>query len=323
MPRGGKRENSGALDGNSNAKIAQKQTMPRGGKRENSGAIAGNSNALRNKGGAAPLRNSNSLGKGAPIRNSNSSSRAKKISTLFAMGVELDYHGEFLKAISKYREVIELEPKHADAHNCIARLMTLRYYQGDFFNSGSFLQIAEHYKIADSGGCTFAKKNLYVLLFNGENGENGEFKPSPENYKEIVEHFKLIVSKAEAEYQELRDNASLLAAAFSHNQYAQVVFTCSTTENFAANIIIAESESRIAVAQDPSCSKYNADLASILTEANNIMGAIDYFKKALVIKPNCSYALEMLKSLQKQVNVMKLLNHSRQCNNIYCRLPSH
>ncbi len=67
------------------------------------------------------------------------------------MGLELDNHGEFLKALSKYREVIELEPKHADAHNCIGRLLTLRYYQGDFFNSGSFLQIAEHYKIADSG----------------------------------------------------------------------------------------------------------------------------------------------------------------------------
>jgi hypothetical protein len=182
-------------------------------------------------------------------------------------------------------------------------LLTLRYYQGDFFNSGSFLQIAERYKIADSGGCTFAKTNLYVLLFNGENGENGEFKPSPENYEEIVEHFKLCVSKAEAEYQASQDNASLLAAAFSHNLYAQVVFTCSTTENFAANIIIAESESRIAVAQNPSCLKYNADLASILTEANNIVGAIDYFKKALAIKPNCSYALEMLEILQKQVNV--------------------
>ena len=104
--------------------------MPRGGKRKDSGAPERNSNAFGNQGGA-PERNLNALGNqgGARLGNSNSSSRAKKISTLFAMGVELDIHGEFLKALSKYREVIELEPKHADAHNCIGRLLTLRYYQ--------------------------------------------------------------------------------------------------------------------------------------------------------------------------------------------------
>ena len=165
MPRGGKRKNSGGVAGNLNASGSEG-----GGKRENSGAPERNSNGLGNQGGGkreksgAPERNLNALGNqgGARLGNSNSSSRAKKISTLFAMGVELDNHGEFLKALSKYREVIELEPKHADAHNCIARLLTQRYYQGDFFNSGSFLQIAERYKIADSGGCSFAKKNLYV-----------------------------------------------------------------------------------------------------------------------------------------------------------------
>jgi hypothetical protein len=61
------------------------------------------------------------------------------------------------------------------------------------------------------------------LLFNGEHGENGDFKPSPENYEEISEHFKLSVTKAEAEYQASPDEASLLAAASAHNLYAQVV----------------------------------------------------------------------------------------------------
>ena len=131
----------------------------------------------------------------------------------------------FSRHFLSIEKLSKLEPKHVDAHNCIGRLLTLRYYQGNFFNSGSFLQIAEHYKIADSGGCTFAKKNLYVLLFNGENGENREFKPSPENYEEIVEHFKLFASKAEAEYQASPENASLLAAAFSL-VFSQPLRTC-------------------------------------------------------------------------------------------------
>jgi hypothetical protein len=74
------------------------------------GAGGKDAKAAPAKGKGAPARNSNSKGKGAPeknlnalgnqggarLGNSNSSSRAKKISTLFAMGLELDIHGEFL-----------------------------------------------------------------------------------------------------------------------------------------------------------------------------------------------------------------------------------
>jgi len=79
---------------------------------------------------------------------------------------------------------------------------------------------------------------------------------------------------------------------------------CSTTENFPANIIFAESESRIAVAQNPSCSKANIDLASVLMMRNNTAGAIDCLKTFLVIRPNySSQVIEILKSIEKQVTV--------------------
>ena len=78
---------------------------------------------------------------------------------------------------------------------------------------------------------------------------------------------------------------------------------CSTTENFPANIIFAESESRIAVAQNPSSSKVNIDLASVLMKRNDIAGAIDCLKTFLIIRPNHSEVIERLKILEKQVTV--------------------
>ena len=106
MPRGGKRKDSGAPERNSNASGSKG-----GGKRKHGGAPERNSNS---KGKGAPARNLNALRNqgGARLGNSNSSSRAKKISTLFAMGVELDIHGEFLKALDIYScDLLHLVPR--------------------------------------------------------------------------------------------------------------------------------------------------------------------------------------------------------------------
>ena len=305
MPRGGKKGNKGGAGqpknkGNKKAAGRKENKGNLAGRPENKGNLAGQPKNKGNLDAAGQPNNKD----GARLGNSNSSSRRKKVFNLFKMGIQLDGHGDYINAISKYREVIELEPEHPDANYCIARLLSQRYNQNDFVNSGSFAQIIDHFKIAVRGGCKIAKNSMIKLLLNGEHGENGECKPNPDNYKEILDHYKLFVAEAEAELQTSPTaEALLIASSLTHNLLAEVLIICSTTENFAANIIFAESESRIAVAQNPSCLKVNIDLASVLMMRNNTAGAIDCLKMFLVIRPNYSQVIEILKSIEKQVTV--------------------
>jgi tetratricopeptide (TPR) repeat protein len=305
MPRGGKKDNKGGAGqpkNKGNKKAAgqpkNKGNLDAAGQKENIGNLAGQPKNKGNRKAAGQPRNK---GGAAPNGNSNSSSRRKKVLNLFKMGSEFDRQHDYINAILKYREVLELEPEHPDANYCIARLLFERYNQNDFVNSGSFARIIDHFKIAESGGCKIAKNSMIKLLFNGEHGENGECKPNPDNYKEILDHHKLLVSEAEVELQTSPTAALLIASSLTHNLLAEVLIMCSTTENFPANIIFAESESRIAVAQNPSSSKVNIDLASVLMKRNDIAGAIDCLKTFLIIRPNHSEVIERLKILEKQV----------------------
>ncbi len=138
-------------------------------------------------------------------------------------------------------------------------------------------------------------------------GEQGECRPNPDHWEEILEHYKTVAAKAQAESDALSDRPDLLAAAsLAHNLYAQVVMTCtSNAENNAAALELAESELRIAVTQDPRSLKAITDLATCLMKAKKSANAIETFKLALTIKPNYSYAMASLKSLEiyeKQVN---------------------
>ena len=285
MPRGGKRKGTG-------------------GKRKGSGAPAGNSNSLRNKGGGA-LGNSNSLGnKGgaAPAGNSNSSSLAKKVSNLFEEGRRFDDHGDYINALSKYREVIGLVPEHAEANYRVGRLLVIRRWQSDFVNSGPFWKIVEHYRIAERGGYEGAKLALCELLFNGDHdAEQGECRPHPDNWEEILEFFKIKAVKVQAKSDASPGNDKLLAdASLAHNLYAQVVMTCTdNAENNAAALVLAESVLRIAVRQNPRSLKATTDLATCLMKAKKAVDAILEFKLALIIQPSNSYAIDSLKNLEE------------------------
>ena len=133
--------------------------MPRGGKRKGAGVPVGYSNALGNKGGTAQPGNSNALGNkgnkgaagaapgnsyslgnkgGAALGNTSSSSPANKASKLFAQGLELERHSDIIKAIIAYRAVIQLEPEHADAHSCLARLLSIEFLRGHRVISGRY-----------------------------------------------------------------------------------------------------------------------------------------------------------------------------------------
>ena len=96
--------------------------MPRGGKRLGSGG--------KRMGAGAPLKNSNSLGNkgGAALGNTSSSSHEKKANTLFMRGMDLERYGNDIEAMSKFREVIELDPEHGNANYCLARLLPLRFF---------------------------------------------------------------------------------------------------------------------------------------------------------------------------------------------------
>ena len=278
--------------------------MPRGGQRKGAGAKQGKGAGGQRKGAGAPARNSNALGKGAPAGNSNSSSLEKKISKLFEEGRRFDEHGDHIKALVKYREVIGLSPEHAGANYCIGRLLDLRFHQGDFVTSGPFLGIVEHYRIAERGGYEGAKLALVQMLFNGDHdGEEGECIPNPENWEEILEFFETEAVKTQTKSDAFPANDTYLNdASKAHNLYAQVVMTCtSNEENNAAALALAESVLRIAVDQDPRSFKAASDLATCLMKAKKVEPAIRQFKLALIIQPNHSYAIASLKILEEQL----------------------
>jgi tetratricopeptide (TPR) repeat protein len=300
MPRGGKRLGSGGKRMGAGAPLKNSNSLGNKG----GAAPLKNSNSLGNKGGAAPLNNSNSLGNkgGAALGNTCSSSLDKKVSKLFEEGVRFDEQGDYIKALSKYREVFGLVPEHAEANYRVGRLLVIRRWQSDFVTSGPFLKIVEHYRIAERGGYEGAKLALCELLFNGDHdGEQGECRPHPDNWEEILEFFKIKAVKVQAKSDALPENGKLLAdASLAHNLYAQVVMTCTdNAENNAAALVLAESVLRIAVRQNPRSLKATTDLATCLMKAKKAVDAILEFKLALIIQPSNSYAIDSLKNLEE------------------------
>ncbi len=304
MPRGGKRKGAGGT-----RKGAGGKRKGAGGERKGAGAPLGNVNGVENTGGAAPLGNLNGLGNtggAATVGNTNSSSREKKISSLLAVGLELDRHGAFNEAMSKYREILELDPMHADTHYSIGRLLSRLFYQRDLVNSGPFPLIVEHLRIADRGGCKQAKNCLSQVLLNGNHvGELGECRPHPMDFEEVLEHYKLVVAKVEAENMASPGHPALLAASsLAHLDYALALMTCYNPEDHVAVHVLAESELRIAVEQNPRSFKANTDLATCLMRVKRNADAIDCFKLVLAIRPNNLYATESLKYVEGQVKIV-------------------
>ena len=65
--------------------------------------------------------------------------------------------------------------------------------------------------------------------------------------------------------------------------------TCTNSaENNAAALVLAESELRIAVTQNPRSLKAITDLSTCLMKAKKAADSIEYFKLALTIQPNYS-----------------------------------
>lgn len=288
MPRGGTRKGAGAK-----IKCRLKNA---GGKRKGAGAPVGNSNSL---GKGAPEGNSNSLGNkgGAPLGSSNSSSHEKKANTLFTQGRELERYGDDIGAMSKYREVIQLYPEHADANYCLARLLSLRYYNGDFVVSGDHSQIIKHYEVAHRGGCKLAMHNMRKLQYQGDHREK-EAQPSDKDCVALVEHFRTFAAEAQAVSDASPGQADLLVASSNaHFMFAHVVIRCSCAGTLPAAYTIAETEMLLSVKQDPSSFSKHAQLANIYWKSNMIDSAMTCFEKALKIKPNYTYAIQSLKSL--------------------------
>jgi hypothetical protein len=209
MPRGGKRKGTG-------------------GKRKGAGAPAGNSNSLRNKGGGA-LGNSNSLGNkgGAALGNTCSSSLEKKANTLFTRGMDLERYGNDIEAMSKFREVIELDPEHGNANYCLARLQSIRFHRGDFVASGEYSQIIGHYEAAHRGGCKEAMHSMRKLQYQGDHREKGA-QPSDKDCVALVEHFRTFAAEAQAVSDASPGQADLLVASSdAHHMCAIVVVLCS------------------------------------------------------------------------------------------------
>jgi tetratricopeptide (TPR) repeat protein len=256
---------------------------------------------LGNKGGAAPLKNSNSLGNkgGAALGNTCSSSNEKKVNTLFTRGMDLERYGDNIEAMSKFREVIELDPKHGNANYSLARLQNIRFINGDFVASGEYSQIIGHYEAAHRGGCKEAMHSMRKLQFHGDHRKEGVCIPSDKDCVALVEHFKTHAAEAQAESDASPGQADLLAASSkAHIMFSEVVVVCSDPTTLPAAFIIAEGEMRLSVEQDPSSFTKHAYLANVLCERNMIHSGMVWFKKALKINPNYLDAIDALKYLE-------------------------
>ena len=80
-----------------------------------------------------------------------------KANTLFMRGMDLERYGNDIEAMSKFREVIELDPEHGNANYCLARLQSIRFWKGDFVASGEYSQIILCYEAAHRNGCEQAQ----------------------------------------------------------------------------------------------------------------------------------------------------------------------
>ena len=196
--------------------------------------------------------------------------------------------------------------KFSNLIQCIGRLLSRLFYQRDLVNSGPFPLIVEHLRIADRGGCKQAKNCLCQVLLNGNHvGELGECRPHPMDFEEVLEHYKLVVAKVEAENMASPGHPALLAASsLAHLDYALALMTCYNPEDHVAVHVLAESELRIAVEQNPRSFKANTDLATCLMRVKRNADAIDCFKLVLAIRPNNLYATESLKYVEGQVKIV-------------------
>ncbi len=131
---------------------------------------------------------------------------------MFEEGCAFDRHSDDIIALFSLRKSIEHEPLHANSNYCIGRLLAHKLFQGDFKSSDSFSQIVKHFRIADRGGCKQAKAGLLKFLVNGE---NGNLRPHPDHFKEIVDYYKSLAAQAEAEAETSPDRLSLLAASLA------------------------------------------------------------------------------------------------------------
>ena len=95
--------------------------------------------------------------------------------------------------------MIGLVSEHSEDNYCVGRLLVIRNWQGDFVTSGPFWKNFEHYRIAECGGYEGTKLPLCESLFNGDHdGEQGECRPHPGDWEEILEFFKTKAVKAQA-----------------------------------------------------------------------------------------------------------------------------
>ena len=209
----------------------------------------------------------------------------------------MERYGNDIEAMSKFREVIELDPEHGNANYCLARLQSLRFLKGDFVASGEYSQIIGHYEAAHRGGCKEAMHSMRKLQYQGDHREKGA-QPSDKDCVALVEHFRTFAAEAQAVSDASPGQADLLVASSNaHHMFANVVVSCSSPGTLPAAYTIAETEMLQSVKQDPSSFSKLAELANIYWGSNMIASAMTCFEKALKIKPNFTYAIQSLKFL--------------------------
>ena len=291
MPRGG-------ITGNKGGSGNQGNVGNKGGSGGNKGG-SGNQGNTGNKSASGKKRNK---GGAAPSGNSNSSSAKTKVNKLFAEAYMLDRRGDKFEALDQYREVIKLDPNHAEAHYNIARVLSQYFTSGDFVTSGSFESIIEHFREAERCGCAqcvkLAEHGRIELLLFGEHGDlEKTFAPNAAHHAMILQHFKSLASTL---VEALAAKSLLVEAALIKFDYAQALMTCAMPENLPESCALAIHELRIAVSLDHDSLTANTALATVLMQAGENAEAIEVFRRSLELRPGYMVPMKMIDLLMKQ-----------------------
>jgi tetratricopeptide (TPR) repeat protein len=294
----GNKGGTGQQGNDGNKKASGKQGNKGGTGQQGNDGNKGGAGKQGNKGGAGKQGNK---GGGAPPGNLNSSSVKTKINKLFVEGFELDRRGDKTEALDQYREVIKLDPNHAEAHYNIARLLSQYFKSGDFVTSGSFENIVEHFQEAERCGypkcVTLAEHGRIELLLFGEHGDLEKcFSPNRAHHEMILQHFK---SLASTHVEASAEKSELVEAALIKFDYAQALMICATPENFPESCALAINELRSAVSQDSGSLTANTALATVLMQAGQNEEATNLFRRSLELRPGFLYPMAMVDLMMK------------------------
>ena len=221
--------------------------------------------------------------------NKKNDAASRKAERIFDEVLALERRGDNYEAQEKCKQVLELQPDHANALYMLGRLQQNCFFVGDLEHSGSFSEIETNLTKSVERGCQPALLALSRLLFFSI---DRDFTTNPAHYAEILACTKEL--------------ACTLKTAEAYHEYGQHLFKCCTDEDFPAALDLSLAAITTAIETGPPTFQYYTDLMNVSHLLHRLPEAIAAGKKALELRPNYSYAQDLVACLQWEQVISKL-----------------